>query len=600
MKYFTLISSSFAKIIVILLFSILASASAHTHGEFLHCLSSHISNSTSTHEPIFYTPNESSYSTVLNSSIQNDRFFSPSTPKPFVIITPFHVSHVQATVYCAKKHGVQIRTRSGGHDYEGLSYVSYFNVPKFVVIDLRNLSSVSVDVESKSAWVQAGATIGGLYYAIGTKSENLGFPAGDCHTVGVGGQFGGGGYGYLARKYGLSADNILDAKLVDAEGRILDKQSMGEDLFWAIRGGGPASFGIVVEWKVRLVPVPKKVAVIDIGRIMDSDATTKLFHRYQRRANKVDEDLTVYITFKTAVSSTIDHNGKNATKIVTNLRGTFNGGVDKLLGLMEKEFPEVGLQRQECLEMKWAESFLFFNFFRSGESLDTLLSKKSTLNFSSFKAKSDFVKEPIPDDVVKKMLEMLYEQDVGIGAIHVFPFGGKLNEISESAIPFPHRARNIYTFQYQASWKKEEEEEKHVNWVRRLYDYLTPYVSKNPRATYFNFKDLDLGTNNLSKGGHTSIKEASIWGTKYFKNNFYRLVQRQQVNVLVLGVFSMSMGNEGGLGRAGYRCDKVYRVGEVSCIGGFLGSQGFQRLGHARGQATTPVEYLGGEHPTWP
>ena len=85
MKYFNLFSSSFAKIIIISVFSFLVSASAHNHGEFLHCLSSHVSSSTSSHEPIFYTPNES-YSTILNSSIKNNRFFfSPSTPKPLVI-----------------------------------------------------------------------------------------------------------------------------------------------------------------------------------------------------------------------------------------------------------------------------------------------------------------------------------------------------------------------------------------------------------------------------------------------------------------------------------------------------------------------------------
>ena len=101
---------------------------------------------------------------------------------------------------------MQIRTRSGGHDLEGLSYVS--NVP-FVVIDLRNLSSINVDVGRKYAWVQAGATIGELYYRIAERSENLGFPAGDCHTVGVGGQFSGGGYGFLTRKYVVAVDNIF-------------------------------------------------------------------------------------------------------------------------------------------------------------------------------------------------------------------------------------------------------------------------------------------------------------------------------------------------------------------------------------------------------
>lgn len=455
---------------------------------------------------------------MLNSSIQNDRFSSPSTPKPSVIITPFHVSHVQATVYCSKKHDVQIRTRSGGHDYEGLSYVSYFNVPRYVVIDLRNLSSVSIDVESKSAWVQSGATLGELYYAIGQKSENLGFPAGDCHSVGVGGQFGGGGYGYLTRIYGLSADNILDAKIVDAEGRILDRKSMGEDLFWAIRGGGPASFGIVVAWKFRLVPVPKTVAVFDVWRNMEHNATKTLFHRWQRRADKVDENLTVYMTFQTS---------SNDSKIVleANVRGTFHGGVDKLLELMKEEFPELGLQGQECSEMRWVESFLFFNQFRNGESLDALLNRTSNFNLLSFKVKSDFVKEPIPDNVFETMLGMLYEEDVGRAMIYVFPYGGKMNEISESAIPFPHRAGNLYMIHHLVQWEGEEEEEKHVSWVRRLYNYTTPYVSKNPRATYLNFKDLDIGTNNLNEGGTTSITQASIWGTKYFKNNFYRLIQ---------------------------------------------------------------------------
>ncbi|GMN67808.1 hypothetical protein TIFTF001_036867 [Ficus carica] len=518
MNFFPLISLSFAQIFVSL-FSFSIEASAYTPQDFIECLASHVSYSASLHEPIFYTPNDSAYSTVLNSSIQNDRFFSPSTPKPSVIITPFHVSHVQATIYCAKKHGVQIRTRSGGHDYEGLSYVSYFNVPRYVVIDLRNLSSVSIDVESKSAWVQSGATLGELYYAIGQKSENLGFPAGDCHSVGVGGQFGGGGYGYLTRIYGLSADNILDAKIVDAEGRILDRKSMGEDLFWAIRGGGPASFGIVVEWKIRLVPVPKTVAVFDVWRNMEHNATKTLFHRWQRCADKVDENLTVYMTFQTS---------SNDSKIVleANVRGTFHGGVDKLLELMKKEFPELGLQGQECFEMRWVESFLFFNLFRNGESLDALLNRTSNFNMLSFKAKSDFVKEPIPDNVFETMLGMLYEEDVGRAMIYVFPYGGKMNEISESAIPFPHRAGNLYMIHHLVKWEGEEEEEKHVSWVRRLYNYTTPYVSENPRATYFNFKDLDIGTNNLKyEGGTTSITQASIWGTKYFKNNFYRLIQ---------------------------------------------------------------------------
>ena len=71
--------------------------------------------------------------------------------------------HVQAIVICAKTHGLDIRIRSGGHDYEGLSYVS--SIP-FMVLDLFNLRSISIDITNETTWVQAGAILGELYYGI--------------------------------------------------------------------------------------------------------------------------------------------------------------------------------------------------------------------------------------------------------------------------------------------------------------------------------------------------------------------------------------------------------------------------------------------------
>ncbi|PQM36565.1 flavin-dependent oxidoreductase FOX5-like [Prunus yedoensis var. nudiflora] len=183
------------------------------------------------------------------------QFSSPATPKPLAIVAAKQESHVQATIVCAKQHGLQIRIRSGGHDYEGLSYVSH--VP-FVVLDMFHFQSVDVNVKDESAWVESGATLGETYYKIAEKTKVHGFPAGVCPTVGAGGHFSGGGYGNMMRKYGLSIDNIVDAKLVDANGRILDRKSMGEEIFWALRGGGGASFGVILSWKLKLVRVPEK------------------------------------------------------------------------------------------------------------------------------------------------------------------------------------------------------------------------------------------------------------------------------------------------------------------------------------------------------
>ncbi|GMN64873.1 hypothetical protein TIFTF001_033952 [Ficus carica] len=382
---------------------------------------------------------------------------------------------------------MEIRTRSGGHDYEGLSYVSYS--PPFVIVDLINLRSIDVNVADKTAWVQAGATIGEVYYKIAEKSSTLGFPSAIAHTVGVGGLFSGGGYGNMLRKYGLSADHIIDAQLVDVEGRVLDRRSMGEDLFWAIRGGGGASFAVVLAWKIRLVPVPSTVAVFTVNRNLEQNAT-KLVHQWQYVADKFDEDLFILIRLQAVTSSTSTNNKTIQATFIS----LFLGGVNRLLFLIQNSFPEI---------------------------VSVFLLQRTPQIRLPFKGKSDYVKDPIPVTGLEGIWERLYEEDVGRALMQMTPYGGKMREIPESAIPFPHR-RNIYKILYLVGTSGDEGNE-HIDWIRRLYSYMTSYVTKNPRAAYLNYRDLDIGTNN--NNGSTSYAQASVWGFKYFKNNFNRLVR---------------------------------------------------------------------------
>ncbi|KAF5475442.1 hypothetical protein F2P56_007247 [Juglans regia] len=508
-------SSVLIPFVITLLFTFLWATSAHTHEDFLQCLTLHAGNSTSSISQVIYTPANSSYSSVLEFSIQNPRFSTPATPKPLVIITPLHASQIQATIKCSQKHGMQIRVRSGGHDFEGLSHVSY--VP-FVIIDLINLRSINVDVENGTAWVEAGATIGEVYYRIAEKSRNFGFPAGMCPTVGVGGHFSGGGYGTLLRKYGLAADNIVDAQMIDVKGRILDRESMGEDLFWAIRGGGGASFGVIVAWKIKLVHVPSNVTVFTVNKNLEQNAT-KLVHRWQYVADKLDEDLFIRVVLTGANSS---QEGRRT--IQASFMSLYLGGIDNLLSLMQESFPQLGLVREDCTEMSWIESTLYIAGFPSGESLDVLLSRTPLTRPTFFKAKSDYVMEPIPEVGLEGIWERFYQKEAEEASLMLIPYGGRMSEISESAIPFPHRVGNIYKILHVVYWEEEGSaaSERHISWIRRLYSYMAAYVSKSPRAAYINYRDLDIGTN--SKEGNTSYRRASIWGIKYFKSNFNKLV----------------------------------------------------------------------------
>ncbi|XP_057978726.1 tetrahydroberberine oxidase-like isoform X2 [Malania oleifera] len=476
---------------------------------FLQCLSNHSQSSIVPVSAVTYAPSNSSYTSVLQAYIRNLRFMSSATPKPLFVVTPSHPSHIQSSVVCCRTHGLQIRIRSGGHDYDGLSYVS--DVP-FVIVDMFNLRSISIDIENESVWIQSGATLGELYYRIAEQSKTHGFPAGVCATVGVGGHFSGGGYGNMMRKYGLSVDNVVDAEIVDANGRILNRESMGEELFWAIRGGGGASFGVIVSWKIKLVPVPETVTVFRIEKTLEEGAS-EIVHRWQYVADKMHEDLFVRVVVLPATRN------KERT-IKAKFISLFLGNGNKLFALMGERFPELGLRREDCIEMSWVESVLHWSNYDNGTSADVLLDRIPQSQ-SFLKKKSDYVQEPISktdlEGIMKKMIELQKP------ALTLNPYGGRMSEISESETPFPHRAGNIYKIQYSVTWKEEGDEalNRSLSMIRRLYDYMTPYVSKSPRASYLNYRDIDLGSNG---NGNASYEEASVWGIKYFKGNFKRLV----------------------------------------------------------------------------
>ncbi|OAY47190.1 berberine bridge enzyme-like 4 [Manihot esculenta] len=489
----------------------LAADDYSTLESFLQCLPSHVNSSNPISKTII-KPSDPSFQSALEAYVKNLRFLTPATPKPLAIIAATDESHVQATVICAKSSGLQIRIRSGGHDYEGLSYTS--EVP-FIILDMNNFRKIVVQPSNESAFVEAGATIGELYYQIANQSGIHAFPAGVCPTLGTGGHISGGGYGNLMRKFGLSVDNIADARIVDANGTILDRQTMGEDLFWAIRGGGGASFGVILSWDINLVTIPDTVTVFKVGRTLEQGATD-LVYRWQQVAPELDNDL-----FIRAMPTIVNGTSSGEKTVEVFFIGLFLGKSDGLLPLIQNSFPELGLQQNDCEEMSWIESTLFWAEFPKGTPIDVLLQRPSKPQFYS-KFKSDYVKDLIPKSGLEAMWQMMLK--VGNMWMQFNPYGGKMSEISESDTPFPHRAGYRFLIQYFTGWQEGDgiDTETQINLLRNMYDSMAPYVSKEPREAFQNYRDIDIGSN---PSNFTNFEKAEVYGSKYFKNNFFRLTK---------------------------------------------------------------------------
>ncbi|KAL8110410.1 hypothetical protein AgCh_026216 [Apium graveolens] len=182
---------------------------------------------------------------------------------------------------------------------------------------------------------------------------------------------------------------------------------------------------------------------------MDKD-TTKLLYKYQQIAHEVDEDLFLRVIFRlvdTAVG------GKKTVQTSYNV--LFLGRTERLLKIMNKSFPELGLKQENCTEMSWLESVLFISGSAGyNTSLEALIEGRSRFR-RSFKAKSDFVQKPISKTGLEGLLKRLLEED--IPSIIWTPYGGKMSKITESEIALPHRKGNSwFMIHYSTAWTTDD------------------------------------------------------------------------------------------------------------------------------------------------
>jgi FAD/FMN-containing dehydrogenase len=200
---------------------------------------------------------------------------------PTMIARVTSVADVQAALEAGQRANLPIALRGGGHNGPGFG-----TVEGGLVIDLSPMHDVQVDADRKTVRVQGGATWGMVDAT--THEHGLAVPSGIISTTGVGGLTLGGGSGYLSRKHGLTIDNLLEAEVVLADGRVVTaSESKNADLFWALRGGG-GNFGVVTSFTFRAHPVRNVVCGPTAWPI---SATKDVLSWYRDFLPAQDEDL---------------------------------------------------------------------------------------------------------------------------------------------------------------------------------------------------------------------------------------------------------------------------------------------------------------------
>jgi FAD/FMN-containing dehydrogenase len=160
--------------------------------------------------------------------------------EPAAIVRPTSAEDVARVLAALRAEGVELTVRGGGHSGAGNAVAE-----GAVMIDLSRMGDVRVDAEARRAYVGGGATWAALDAA--TAPHGLAVVGGTVSHTGVAGLTLSGGMGWLLPRQGLSCDNLVEATLVTADGRVVTAAEDAEpDLFWALRGAG-TNFGVVTE-----------------------------------------------------------------------------------------------------------------------------------------------------------------------------------------------------------------------------------------------------------------------------------------------------------------------------------------------------------------
>lgn len=414
--------------------------------------------------------------------------------RPGLIVRCSGTADVLQAIRFARRHKLLTSVRGAGHNIAGKSlYDGAF------LIDLSIMRSVQVDPDKRVAVAGPGATLGDVDHE--TQAYGLAVPVGINSTTGIAGLTLGGGFGWLSRSLGLTADNLIAAEVVTADGeRLRCDENTHADLFWATRGGG-GNFGIVTSFEFKLHPVGP--VVMSGPAVFPFEQARSVLQKYREFCASCAEELTVWAVMRDAPPLPFLAPEVHGTRVLI-LAALYNGPVadgEKALSSLRK------------LGQPIADGFGPHPFSGFQQAFDPLLTPGARNYWKSHNFTG------LSDELIDTLVNYGSRLPSPQSEIFVAQVGGATNRVAPDATAYPHRdvefVMNVHT-----RWDTADQDNVCVSWAREFYDATESFATG---GVYVNFISED--EDRIQGAYGANYDRLSKVKSKYDPDNFFSLNQ---------------------------------------------------------------------------
>jgi FAD/FMN-containing dehydrogenase len=384
--------------------------------------------------------------------------------RPAVIVQCAQADDVPPVIRFARKNGLELSIRGGGHNIAGSALCD-----NGVTIDFSRMKNVRVDARKRRAYVEPGSTLANLDEA--AQAHGLATPTGINSTTGIAGLTLGGGFGWLTRKYGMTVDNLVSVDMITAEGKkIRVSENDNADLFWAIRGGG-GNFGVVTQFEFQLFPVGPEIVA---GLIVFPFSQAKqVLTRYRQFVASAPEELNVWAVLRKAPPLPFlpeNVHGKEVVVLPIFYSGTV-AEAEKLIAPLrafgEAHGEHIGAQPY----VQWQKAF------------DPLLTPGARNYWKSH----NFTE--LADGALNSVIEFAGKLPSLHCEIFIGLIAGAPNRIAPNAMAYGHRDAK-FVLNVHGRWDEAKDDQKCIAWAREFFKASAPYASA---GAYVNFMTAEEG-----------------------------------------------------------------------------------------------------------